>query len=920
MSLELVYTSAAKGLSTGTGGFCTVAATAGLSRQVLGKLEALSGYQFHFNLSDANAKLNPVNYAHTRITVGAEPASVLSRIGFCGADYSGRTNKIAHHFLLEHGEQVPAGPAAMLAAPGVFLAEWNAGPQNLPKRFPWSAMAGPPPPPRPAAQWQAAAGDAGWAGLLVKAFRENPKVPAFVVFQPGQNLLPLFEESLSLLPPHERWQVGFATYYTSLPAGCQYHWRGVLEGSPAAREIARFPNAVVIDLTKSPGRAPDNEYTEAARAGRMVESPVAAGPGRARPADRTPAAAAAVAAGVAGQANGATVRPDSYEPFALDIPPVALAADAPDRCPGAVRIDDYYKYVRRARWVNPLATAAVLFMASTAILGWLYSESLSRLPAPATENSNPNSADTGKPKVNVPPRKQPAANADDIAVAAPKSANGLGTNVQPMMHELKAAADAAEAARKAAREKLDEARQHANAAEEAREMAMAASNNRNSGEAAKHANTAKAEAEAARQAATEAQESVNESKKALRQADGLGKKVLGNNGMTPEQEFEAESLTARAKAAADSLSDVPLAAKRILAEAPTAAGIAEGYAQHLAPEVRFDQKPFAHSENTNILYAKKIDETPKTFQLDKADKYVFYGFPEMLAPFIQRHDMAYRAGQCLIQIKTTDPPSLVRCMVNREGLLTYAVDSGILERMKSDPIQHFESAGLSQWAVIAVAAGDPGKLFLCVPWPEPSNKNIQVGYNAQGQPAKVEIAKTPYPWPESLVLSVPGDPPRRLLLTPSGTSPHIFMKQVTVAPLDKDEAEMKLSAGFRMTCVCKKASGPDGTIALTTEITATLNVDDLELNVRGYVPRWVHLKQRLKDIKDKESEEHKKAQGGVNRIEKRVKTLLDATTGEIESRSPIYITDASGARVMHLSISAVACKPDKLLEQLSLKK
>ena len=217
MSLELIYTSAPKGLGAGSTGFCTVAATAGLSRQILGKLEALSGYQFHFSLSDPKANLNPVNYAHTRITVGAEPFSVLSRIGFCGADYSGRTNKIAHHVMLEHGEQLPGGPAWMLMelAQGTLVAGYSGEPKNLPKRDLRAAIPQAPEPTGVAAAWQERTGDAGWGGLLAKAFRENPKAPAFVIFPPGQDLLPLFEESLSLLPPQERWQVGFATYYTS---------------------------------------------------------------------------------------------------------------------------------------------------------------------------------------------------------------------------------------------------------------------------------------------------------------------------------------------------------------------------------------------------------------------------------------------------------------------------------------------------------------------------------------------------------------------------------------------------------------------------------------------------------------------------------------------------------------------------------
>ena len=283
MSLELIVTSAPRGLKPNASGFCTVAATAGMSRQVMMKLEALSGYEFHFNLSDAQAPLNPVDYAHTRVTIGGETSSVLSRIAFCGADYSGRTNKIAHHFILHPREQHARGPAWMMhqMARGVFRKDW----QGEPKEFPPQPLeklqpaeedptpGGGLPAIRRAKHWQALARDAGWAGVLAKAFREGPDAPAFVVFNPGTDLLPLFEESLSILPPAERWSVGFATYYTSLPSGCHYHWRGILAGSTAAREMARFPNAVVIDLRQPLPRAEDNVYTEAARNGLVVEAP-----------------------------------------------------------------------------------------------------------------------------------------------------------------------------------------------------------------------------------------------------------------------------------------------------------------------------------------------------------------------------------------------------------------------------------------------------------------------------------------------------------------------------------------------------------------------------------------------------------------------------------------------------------------------
>ncbi|NIA13338.1 MAG: hypothetical protein GWP08_04600, partial [Nitrospiraceae bacterium] len=295
MSRELIYTSAPRGLAPNSRGFSTVAVSAGMSRQFRMALEALCGYEFRFNVSDPQAHLNPTNFAHTVIAAGAQKSSVLSRIGANGTDYSGRSNKIAHHFLLAESEKLSEGPAAMLeamSAAGLFRTEWEGEPREL-GDSPLAQLADSIVPGR-GGGWANVAGDRGWAGQLAKAFHENPKMPAFVVFEPGTNLLPLFVESMAVLPPAERWQVGFATYYSVLPSGCTYHWRGVLAGSKAAAEARRFPNATVIDLTKPLPAVPDNPYTAAARQGQVVasETPASARPSQEKPSKHVERAAA----------------------------------------------------------------------------------------------------------------------------------------------------------------------------------------------------------------------------------------------------------------------------------------------------------------------------------------------------------------------------------------------------------------------------------------------------------------------------------------------------------------------------------------------------------------------------------------------------------------------------------------------------
>src|SRR5437899_13103500 len=71
--------------------------------------------------------------------------------------------------------------------------------------------------PRICHAWQELTGDAGWAGVLAESYLANPNGRVYLLFEPGMDLLPLFAESLALLPPEHRWQVTFSTYFMGLP-------------------------------------------------------------------------------------------------------------------------------------------------------------------------------------------------------------------------------------------------------------------------------------------------------------------------------------------------------------------------------------------------------------------------------------------------------------------------------------------------------------------------------------------------------------------------------------------------------------------------------------------------------------------------------------------------------------------------------
>ena len=270
MSQEILYTSAPRGLKRGSRGFCTVVSTDGMAGNLADRLESLSGYRHAFPLHDSRSKFNPVNYSHLIVTVAGQRYHVLSRVADAGEDYSGRSNKIAHHVALKPAELVESGPAAVLTSPGFCETDWDGEPRILPAgRRP----AATPNEAGPCQTWQRLTGDAGWAGVLAESAVESCGRPMSVIFPAGTRTLPLVLEAMNLLPPEQRWTVSFSTYFTKLPAGVDCRWRFLLDDTPEAAAIRRNPHAPLIDLSDDLGTAPDSDYVEWARSGRKHSIP-----------------------------------------------------------------------------------------------------------------------------------------------------------------------------------------------------------------------------------------------------------------------------------------------------------------------------------------------------------------------------------------------------------------------------------------------------------------------------------------------------------------------------------------------------------------------------------------------------------------------------------------------------------------------
>jgi hypothetical protein len=266
MSSELLYTSAPQGLKAGSRGFTTVLCTAGMPPNLADKLESFSGYKHVYSPQDPLADQNPVRYAYLRPSIGGRTVAVLSRLAAYGVDYSGRSNKIAHHIVLEPSERPSAGPAWLLNQSNLWKTTWDGTCKTLQAgpRIPNGNL-----PPGVCQRWLQVTGDAGWGGQVATWLRQSNK-PIWLIYDTERQsqILDLITESLALLPPEERWKQTFATYFTGLPSDVDCRIRGVVCGSDEARLASARGH--VIDLTKPGVLTASTELIASARTGRMT--------------------------------------------------------------------------------------------------------------------------------------------------------------------------------------------------------------------------------------------------------------------------------------------------------------------------------------------------------------------------------------------------------------------------------------------------------------------------------------------------------------------------------------------------------------------------------------------------------------------------------------------------------------------------
>ena len=261
MSFEIVYTSSPRGLNAGATGFCTVAATTGIPRQLQEKLESLSGYQHQHT---PGSKKNAVNFCCQAVRIQQETYVVLSRVADAGTDFSGRSNKIAHHLALSSSDVRATNclPTTLLADENFWHTKWTCEPEWLPvDRMPTSV----PSDGSPCNTWKKTFGDAGWAGIVARSVA-NDFEPVFAIVPEGCNALGLVHEALQQLPPRMHWKVSFSTYFTR-SSGADCHWRFLRDGMEEATAVRNRPVGIVIDSNSRIDPRDQDSYVKAARSG-----------------------------------------------------------------------------------------------------------------------------------------------------------------------------------------------------------------------------------------------------------------------------------------------------------------------------------------------------------------------------------------------------------------------------------------------------------------------------------------------------------------------------------------------------------------------------------------------------------------------------------------------------------------------------
>ena len=249
MAWQLIYTSAPRLLEAGLTGFGTVARHRAIPPLVVKAVERIGQFARQPGYDPAR-----IIYSHRVLTVGDSRFHVLSRLCDAGADYSGRTNHIAHHVI---------APAAEISQTAItpmdfywqfaWCNRWDGAPIWLESAEEISM----------ANLSRAEGRDGAWAEITGKSDHRWLLVNGAaskgccLIAPSHQTLLALFTESQHCQAAGQSWQTGFTTAVQPTDDLGDYRWIGVLAESPL-RQVMESSGRELLDLT-APHTLPEPE-------------------------------------------------------------------------------------------------------------------------------------------------------------------------------------------------------------------------------------------------------------------------------------------------------------------------------------------------------------------------------------------------------------------------------------------------------------------------------------------------------------------------------------------------------------------------------------------------------------------------------------------------------------------------------------
>ncbi|MFN0077595.1 MAG: hypothetical protein ACKVY0_14080 [Prosthecobacter sp.] len=267
MAWQLIYTSAPRLLEAGRTGFGTVARHRAVSGLLATTVERFSQFA---RLPGHDPKR--VVHNHRILAVGSGQFHVLSCLRDAGSDYTGRTNHIAHHLIVEAREIRPLVAAGITPADVLLAMSWYTSWNDRPRFFDPSdeidltTMRA-----QPSHAWE-----------QVTGARDNSRLPwsstaqrgCYLIIPPGTDARILFRESLQEMPA-QAWQTTFTTSLEPNDDVADFRWIGLSPNSPlrALTETSARPVFDLLQPSKLPAPPPPQSNNVTAKTVHVPATP-----------------------------------------------------------------------------------------------------------------------------------------------------------------------------------------------------------------------------------------------------------------------------------------------------------------------------------------------------------------------------------------------------------------------------------------------------------------------------------------------------------------------------------------------------------------------------------------------------------------------------------------------------------------------